>query len=176
MKRAAFVLALLPLGGCSALMVGEVGISHRTSPADTGVVAAVHAGAGTSAAANDQSLAYGLGFSGRVRTYGGSLTALEPGLHVYLLMDRGPLSFYLRETNYVGLTFGEGSVGAVFSPTVQPGVLLCNDSRAALCGSLSLPFGYDVGIDAPSSFHVGVSFGIGWGNVVSDEALPHRLR
>ena len=163
------VCLLMPLlGGCSALMVGELGYAAHLNGPLHGADGAFHMGFGFTAGATDREPAYGLGFSGRVRSYGTPYTAIEPGLHAYILKDSGPLSFYLRGTAYTGLGFLPGRTGPVFSPTLQPGVLFCPDSRVGWCGTLSLPVSYDVlGPEERPGLALGVSFGIGWGNVIS---------
>jgi len=162
------LLALFPLTGCSALMVSELGYTHHLNGGLSGATGAMHAGFGFDAGATDEEPASGLGFSGRIRSYGESYTAIEPGLHAYILKDAGPLSFYLRGIAYAGISFLPGHTGVVFSPTLQPGILFCTSSRIGWCGSLSLPVGYDMAspTDRPG-WVLGASLGIGWGNVLS---------
>jgi hypothetical protein len=166
--RALALLAALSLTGCSALMVAELGYTHHLNGSLPGADAAFHAGLGFDAGTSDEEPAYGLGFSGRIRSYGAPYTTIEPGLHAYVLKDAGPLSYYLRGTAYAGMSFLKGYTSVVFSPTLQPGILFCPQNRIGWCGSLSLPVSYDLSssTDRPG-VSLGLSFGLGWGNVLS---------
>lgn len=163
-------MLLLLLTGCSALMVSELGYSaHLTEPLH-GASGAVHGGFGVGAGAGEEEPAAGLGTSLRIRSYGRALTAIEPGLHAYVMADRGPASLYLRGTAYVGMSFLPEGPGVVFSPTLQPGVLYCPEKhRVGWCGTLSAPLSYDL---APATDHPGLvaggMLGIGWGNVITN--------
>lgn len=175
LARGLVLLALPLVTGCSALMVGELGYAAHLNGPLSGADGAFHMGFGFNAGATDREPAYGMGFSGRVRSYGAPFTAIEPGLHAYILADAGPLSFYLRGTTYAGMSFLPGHSGVVFSPTLQPGVLLCNESRIGWCGTLSVPVSYDVaGPGDQPGLALGVSFGLGWGNVISHRPSLRR--
>jgi hypothetical protein len=160
------LLLLLPLTSCSILWVGELGYTAHLNGPLHGATGAFHAGLGFDAGNSDREPAYGLGFSGRIRSYGAPYTIFEPGLHGYILKDVGAVSWYLRGTAYAGVSYLSGERGVVFSPTLQPGILFCPDNRIGWCASVSLPVGYDLAnsIDRPGPV-LGVSLGIGWGNV-----------
>lgn len=169
------LLLFLPLlSGCSALMVGEMGYNAHMDGTLQGAEVAMHSAFGVGAGATDDVPAVGLGFAGRLRSYGAPYTVIQPGLEAYILKDAGPLSFYLRGISYVGMSILPEHVGVVFSPTLQPGMLICPNSRIGWCISLSAPVGYDVAAqgDRPG-LNVGASLGIGWGNVVSNDPDLH---
>lgn len=169
------VAVLSALGGCSTLWVGELGYSHHVNGPLEGATGAMHVGFGMEGPGTDSGVAGGLGFSGRIRSYGAPYSVFEPGIHGYMMADSGDISFYLRGTGYVGLSLlsDPGRPGVTFSPTLQPGLLFCSPDRVGWCFSASLPVGYDVATagDRPG-LHAGVSFGIGWGNVVSRNYRP----
>lgn len=170
-------LVLLPLSGCSALMVGELGYAGHLNGQMNGIGGAIHSGFGTNAPSDENTgVAAGAGLSFEFRAFGAPYSAIEPGIHGYVMMDRGPLSFYLRGIAYTGLTILPEHPGIVFSPTLQPGFLVCPDNRLGLCMSLSAPIGYDIAPakDKPGLTY-GLSLGIGWGNVV-DQHPNWRLR
>jgi hypothetical protein len=158
---------LLPLTGCSALMVGELGYTGKTTGPLHGISGALHAGFGIDEDAEEGKPTVGLGFSGRIRGYGREFTTFEPGLHAYVMMDQDAVSFYARAVAFAGLSASPAGVGIVFSPTLQPGMLLCPYSREGWCVSVSAPLGYDFGTDQNGPV-LGFSVGIGWGNVIAD--------
>ncbi len=161
-------IIILPwlLSGCSVLAVAETGYTTLPTQNLHGGSIAAHAGFGVSENADEGVVVPGFGFSGRARIHDGYAT-IEPGLHAYALVDYERWSFYVRGTTYMGAGIGKGTASFVFSPTLQPGVLLCPNSRVGWCGSISASVGYDVSPLYPGVM-AGIQFGIGWGNVVSD--------
>ena len=170
MKHAAVIAALVGLSGCSTLMVGELGYSGHSNPQGDapmhGATGGYHLGLGLGAV--EQGLPHGgMGFSGRFRSYGTPYSTIEPGIHVYGMVDVAPtFSLYLRGTGYAGISLLPSRPGVVVSPVVQPGTLLCPPQRLGWCLSLSAPLGYDI---APKTDHPGFTYGgnvgIGWGTV-----------
>ena len=171
--RLTALLGVSSLAGCSTLWVGELGYTHHTNGPLEGANMALHAGFGLNGPSGEGGMAGGMGFSGRIRSYGAEYTVIEPGLHGYVMSDSGDISFFLRGTGYVGLALLPDRPGVTFSPTVQPGALFCASDRLGWCFSVSAPVGWDVAAagDRPG-LHAGLSFGLGWGNVVNRNYRP----